>query len=105
MLGSVGSGKTTLVNHILTKQHGARIAVISKEESKEPGAIGMEEGEEGVLANNEQEGEEGVLANNEQEGSEQDFVEMPNGCIRCTPREVGRRDGSFPRRARDVIFA
>lgn len=31
LTGFLGSGKTTLVNHILTAQHGHRIAVIENE--------------------------------------------------------------------------
>lgn len=58
--GFLGSGKTTLVNHILTQQHGRRIAIIQNEF----GEIGID----------------GELV----ESSRQDVFELNNGCICCT---------------------
>ena len=63
--GFLGSGKTTLVNHILTVQHGKKIAVIENE-------FGAE-GIDGKL----------VAA---KEKSEDIVVEANNGCVCCTVR-------------------
>src|SRR6266478_3184116 len=58
--GFLGSGKTTLVNHILARQHGLRIAVIVNE----IGEIGID----GEL----------IFA------TDDDMVELSNGCICCS---------------------
>ena len=60
--GFLGSGKTTLVNHILHAAHGRRIAVIENEFGEAPidGEILLQNGEE--------------------------IVAMANGCICCTVR-------------------
>ncbi|EIE25747.1 cobW-domain-containing protein [Coccomyxa subellipsoidea C-169] len=60
--GFLGSGKTTLVNHILTGQHGKKIAVIENEF----GEVGIDD----AL----------VLR------SKEEVIEMNNGCICCTVR-------------------
>lgn len=60
LTGFLGSGKTTLVNHILTADHGLRIAVIVNEF----GEIGID----GDL----------IVS------SDEEIVEMANGCICCT---------------------
>ena len=60
--GFLGSGKTTLVNRILTEQHGRRIAVIENEF----GEVGIDD----AL----------VL------DAEEEIFEMNNGCICCTVR-------------------
>ncbi len=60
LTGFLGSGKTTLVNRILTEQHGERIGVIVNEF-----------GETGI---------DGRLV----VGSQEDLVELSNGCICCT---------------------
>lgn len=60
--GFLGSGKTTLVNRILTEEHGKRIAVIENEF----GEIGIDQD----------------LVINEKE----ELIEMNNGCICCTVR-------------------
>jgi len=60
--GFLGAGKTTLLNHILTKQHGKRIAVIVNEF----GEIGID----------------GQLVID----ADEEIIEMNNGCICCTVR-------------------
>jgi len=60
--GFLGSGKTTLVNYILSAQHGKRIAVIENEF----GEIGIDD----------------ALVIN----AEEEIFEMNNGCICCTVR-------------------
>ncbi|MFC0552338.1 CobW family GTP-binding protein [Planotetraspora thailandica] len=62
LTGFLGSGKTTLVNRILTEQHGLRIAVIENEF----GEVGIDD----AL----------VL------DAEEEIFEMNNGCICCTVR-------------------
>eukprot|EP00656_Telonema_subtile_P026084 TRINITY_DN2806_c0_g1_i3.p1 TRINITY_DN2806_c0_g1~~TRINITY_DN2806_c0_g1_i3.p1 ORF type:complete len:456 (-),score=157.92 TRINITY_DN2806_c0_g1_i3:65-1432(-) len=76
--GFLGAGKTTLVNYILTQQHGMKIAVIENEF----GAVNIDE--ELVSEN---------LRTNE------DIISMDNGCVCCTVRgdlvkalhELGKR--------------
>ncbi|KAL7110133.1 hypothetical protein ACP275_05G005400 [Erythranthe tilingii] len=63
--GYLGSGKSTLVNHILNTQHGKRIAVILNE-------FGEEIGVERAMIN---EGDDGALV--------EEWVELANGCICC----------------------
>src|SRR6187455_1877612 len=60
--GFLGAGKTTLVNRILTADHGRKIAVIVNEF----GEVGIDHH---------------LLIS-----SEQEIVEMSNGCICCTVR-------------------
>jgi len=60
--GFLGSGKTTLINRILTEQHGIHFAVIENEF----GEIGIDQ----------------ELVLNEKE----EIIEMNNGCICCTVR-------------------
>ncbi len=62
LTGFLGAGKTTLLNHILTAEHGKRIAVIENEF-----------GEVGV--------DQGLVI-----GAEEEIFEMNNGCICCTVR-------------------
>jgi G3E family GTPase len=62
LTGFLGAGKTTLLNHILTAQHGKRIAVIENEF----GEIGVDQ----AL----------VI------GAEEEIFEMNNGCVCCTVR-------------------
>jgi len=62
LTGFLGAGKTTLLNHILTKNHGKRIAVIENEF----GEIGIDN----AL----------VI------GADEEIFEMNNGCICCTVR-------------------
>ncbi|XP_047322044.1 COBW domain-containing protein 1 [Impatiens glandulifera] len=64
--GYLGAGKSTLVNYILSTQHGKRIAVILNE-------FGEEIGVERAMIN---EGDEGALV--------EEWVELANGCICCT---------------------
>ena len=62
LTGFLGAGKTTLLNHILTAQHGKRIAVIENEF----GEIGVDS--------------ELVI------GAEEELFETNNGCICCKVR-------------------
>jgi G3E family GTPase len=62
LTGFLGSGKTTLVNRILSEQHGRRIAVIENEF----GEVGVDH--------------ELVI------GAEEEIFETSNGCICCTVR-------------------
>src|SRR3954454_15072525 len=62
LTGFLGAGKTTLLNHILTAQHGKRVAVIENEF----GEVGVDH--------------ELVI------GAEEEIFEMNNGCICCTVR-------------------
>ncbi|MFO0878463.1 MAG: GTP-binding protein [Gemmataceae bacterium] len=62
LTGFLGAGKTTLLNHILTAQHGKRIAVIENEF----GEIGVDQ--------------DLVIR------AEEEIFEMNNGCICCTVR-------------------
>ena len=68
LTGYLGSGKTTLVNHILTnKDHGKKIAIIENEF----GDVGIDDA---------------LMAKNTKEQIEEEIVEMMNGCICCTVR-------------------
>ena len=58
--GFLGSGKTTLINHILVNQHGLKVAVIVNE----IGDIGIDS--------------ELIIA------TDDDLVELSNGCICCS---------------------
>jgi G3E family GTPase len=62
LTGFLGAGKTTLLNHILTANHGKRIAVIENEF----GEVGVDQ--------------DLVI------GAEEEIFEMNNGCICCTVR-------------------
>jgi G3E family GTPase len=62
LTGFLGAGKTTLLNHILTVQHGKRIAVIENEF----GEIGIDDA---------------LVVD-----AEEEIFEMNNGCICCTVR-------------------
>jgi G3E family GTPase len=65
LTGFLGAGKTTLLNHILTAQHGKRIAVIENEF----GEVGIDD----------------ALVKDAFRGKEEIF-EANNGCICCTVR-------------------
>jgi len=65
LTGFLGAGKTTLLNHILSANHGKKLAVIENEY-----------GQTGV--------DEAVLA--AREHSEEVMIEVKNGCICCTVR-------------------
>jgi len=62
LTGYLGAGKTTLLNHILTGQHGRRIAVIENEF----GEVGIDHD---------------LVVN-----ADEEIFEMNNGCICCTVR-------------------
>ncbi|KAL6983367.1 hypothetical protein U1Q18_016753 [Sarracenia purpurea var. burkii] len=64
--GYLGAGKSTLVNYVLNRQHGKRIAVILNE-------FGEEIGVERAMIN---EGESGALV--------EEWIDLANGCICCT---------------------
>ena len=69
LTGYLGSGKTTLVNHILTnKDHGKKIAIIENEF----GDVGIDDA---------------LMAKNTKEQIEEEIVGMMNGCICCTVRQ------------------
>ena len=69
LTGYLGSGKTTLVNHILSdKTHGKRIAIIENEF----GDVGIDDK---------------LMAKNAKEQVEEEIIEMMNGCICCTVRQ------------------
>ena len=69
LTGYLGSGKTTLVNHILTdKTHGKKIAIIENEF----GDVGIDDA---------------LMAKNATEQIEEEIIEMMNGCICCTVRQ------------------
>mmetsp|Transcript_12482 Transcript_12482/g.31689 ORF Transcript_12482/g.31689 Transcript_12482/m.31689 type:complete len:430 (-) Transcript_12482:289-1578(-) len=68
LTGYLGSGKTTLVNHILTSKHGKKIAIIENEF----GDVGIDDA---------------LMAKNTKEQIEEEIVEMMNGCICCTVRQ------------------
>jgi G3E family GTPase len=65
LTGYLGAGKTTLLNHILTAQHGKKVAVIENEF----GEVGIDD----------------ALIQSKY-GTEQQIIEMNNGCICCTVR-------------------
>ena len=62
LTGYLGAGKTTLLNHILTQEHGKKVAVIVNEF----GEIGIDNQ---------------LVVN-----SDEEIIEMNNGCICCTVR-------------------
>jgi G3E family GTPase len=66
LTGFLGSGKTTLVNNILSQKHGIKFAVIENEF----GEVGVDD----------------ALIGNRLFGSEEEIIEMMNGCICCTVR-------------------
>ena len=66
--GFLGAGKTTLVNHVLSADHGYRVAVILNE-------FGADIGVEKMLVTENPNGETVV---------DEDWVEMNNGCVCCT---------------------
>jgi G3E family GTPase len=69
LTGYLGSGKTTLVNHILTdKTHGKKIAIVENEF----GDVGIDDA---------------LMAKNAKVQIEEEIIEMMNGCICCTVRQ------------------
>ena len=69
LTGYLGSGKTTLVNHILTNNsHGKKLAIIENEF----GDVGIDDA---------------LMAKNTKEQIEEEIVVMMNGCICCTVRQ------------------
>jgi G3E family GTPase len=67
---SAGAGKTTLVNYILTEQHGYRVAVIMNEFGEERGI------------------ERAILQDAGGEKSTVDeWVELTNGCLCCSVKD------------------
>ena len=66
--GFLGSGKTTLVNHVLNGNHGYKVAVILNE-------FGADIGVEKMLVTDNPDGDTSVT---------EDWVEMNNGCVCCT---------------------
>ncbi|OIP68990.1 MAG: cobalamin biosynthesis protein CobW [Oscillatoriales cyanobacterium CG2_30_44_21] len=75
LTGFLGAGKTTLLNHILTAEHGKKVAVIVNE----LGEIGIDQ--------------QLVI------GADEEIFEMNNGCICCTVRgDLIRIIGNLMRR-------
>jgi len=68
LTGFLGSGNTTLLNHILTASHGKKLAVIENEF----GDVGIDDA---------------LLAQNTKMQSDEEIIEMMNGCICCTVRQ------------------
>ena len=65
MTGFLGSGKTTLVNYILTENHGKKIAIIENEF----GAIDIDTS---------------LISSNAKLAAKEDVISMDNGCVCCT---------------------
>ncbi|PRP85428.1 COBW domain-containing protein 2-like [Planoprotostelium fungivorum] len=65
--GFLGAGKTTLINYVLTENHGKKIAVIENEFGK---AIEIE----------------GAMMVKD-ENNQQEWIELPNGCICCAVKD------------------
>jgi len=70
--GYLGAGKTTLVNYILTAQHGYRIAVIMNE-------FGEEVGIESALVQDPAGGQAKTMV--------EEWVELSNGCLCCSVKD------------------
>ena len=68
LTGFLGAGKTTLLNHILTAEHGKKLAVIENEF----GEVGIDDE---------------LLKKNTRMHAEEEIIEMMNGCICCTVRQ------------------
>ena len=68
LTGFLGSGKTTLVNHILTASHGKKIAIIENEF-----------GESSI--------DDALIARNSKFFADEEIVEVLNGCICCSVRK------------------
>lgn len=67
LTGFLGSGKTTLFNHILTATHGKKVAVIQNEF----GEVGIDDS---------------LMAKNTHVAESEELVEVLNGCICCSVR-------------------
>ena len=67
LTGFLGSGKTTLFNHILTASHGKKIAVIQNEF----GEVGIDDK---------------LMSKTSKFATEEDIVEVLNGCVCCSVR-------------------
>ena len=67
LTGFLGSGKTTLFNHILTAVHGKKIAVIQNEF----GEVAIDDR---------------LMAKNTKFKSDEEIVEVLNGCVCCSVR-------------------
>lgn len=76
--GYLGAGKTTLLNHILTAQHGKRIAVILNEFGNSA-ALGEVNPSQKPL----------TVSRGDGQQVEQDFLELANGCICCSVKDSG----------------
>jgi G3E family GTPase len=89
LTGFLGSGKTTLVRHILTsKQHQKRIAVIENEfgggenDAQLAERLGLTVNDLSTLS------VETMIAKDGTDGSSlAEFIELPNGCVCCTVKD------------------
>jgi len=89
LTGFLGSGKTTLVKHILTsKQHNYKIAVIENEYGGGENDKQLAE-RLGLTVNNISTlSVETMIAKDGTDGSNlADFIELPNGCVCCTVKD------------------
>jgi G3E family GTPase len=110
--GFLGAGKSTLVNHILTADHGLRIAVILNE-------LGAEAGIERPALDAGRRGDE----NDEEEALDaaalvpvEEWVELANGCLCCSAKsgflaaleallaKRGAEDSSSPSSSRPIDY-
>ena len=80
LTGFLGAGKTTLINHILTVEHGQRIAVIENEF----GAVGIDDA---------------LVV-----GGDETVIEMSNGCCLCCTARTDLIDTLRTLRDRDEQF-
>jgi len=88
LTGFLGSGKTTLIQHILrSPDHGYRIAVIENEFSGGLAAASSSDGG-GAMAEKEGLSVETIIARDGiEEQNLMDLIELPNGCICCTVKD------------------
>ena len=68
LTGFLGAGKTTLLNHLLTAEHGKKLAIIENEF----GEVGIDDA---------------LIAKNTRMQAEEEVIEMMNGCLCCTVRQ------------------
>ena len=92
--GFLGAGKTTLVNQIVTEEHGFRVAVILNEFGDETGiekAV-LQDEVSGVLAALHEapcpdQAEEQVMVQDNAAFALQEIIELANGCLCCSVKD------------------